>query len=185
LAYLIAWAWEEHKIQAKHAGRKEERQMVVLVDEAEAHLHPKWQRVLLPALLGIASDLSPELSLQLFVATHSPLVLASSEPIFDNDQDKLFHLHMSVSGKVTFREVPFEARGSVDSWLSSPLFHIEHPGSAEREEAIRNAIALQEKDTVTKQEVESVTRGLKASLSDEDTFWVRWIFFAEQYGVKL
>ena len=94
LAYLIVWAWEEHKIQAKQAKKKEERQMVVILDEAEAHLHPKWQRVLLPALVGVAGDLSPELSIQFIVATHSPLVLASSEPIFDAAQDKLFHLHM-------------------------------------------------------------------------------------------
>src|SRR5207249_11638004 len=83
LAYLIVWAWEEHKLQAQQTGRREERRMVVIVDEAEAHLHPKWQRVILPALLGIGTDLSPELSIQLIVATHSPLVLASSEAVFE------------------------------------------------------------------------------------------------------
>src|SRR5438876_7838885 len=107
LAYLIDWAWQGHKIQEKPADRPEERQMVVIVDEAEAHLHPKWQRVILPALLGVGTDLSPELSIQLIVATHSPLVLASSEPVFDAEQDKLFHLDISASGKVSFREMPF------------------------------------------------------------------------------
>jgi hypothetical protein len=184
LAYLIVWAWEEHKLQAKQAGKKEERQMVVLLDEAEAHLHPKWQRVLLPALLGIAGDLSPELAMQLFVATHSPLVMASSEPIFDSNQDKLFHLNMSVAGKASFREIPFEARGGIDSWLSSSVFELAHPGSSERERAIREAIQLQEKESVSKEEVEAVTRTLRDYLAPEDSFWVRWVFFAEQYGVK-
>ena len=46
--------------------------MIVLVDEAEAHLHPKWQRVILPALLGISSDLNQELSVQWVIASHSP-----------------------------------------------------------------------------------------------------------------
>jgi hypothetical protein len=185
LAYLIVWAWEEHKVQAKQAGRREERQMVVLVDEIEAHLHPKWQRVLLPALLDISRELSPELSMQLLVATHSPLVLASSEAVFDREQDKLFHLHMAVSGRVTFRELRFERQGTVDSWLNSDIFHIQQPGSSEREAAITNAIAIQQKDSPTKEEVQKATNALRDSLAQEDPFWVRWVFFAEQYGVEL
>lgn len=185
LAYLIVWAWEEHKIQAKQAGKKEERQMVVILDEAEAHLHPKWQRVILPALLGIAGDLHQELSLQLIAATHSPLVLASSEPIFEPEQDKLFLLDMGASGKVDFREMPFEVRGSIDSWLTSPLFQLNQPGSSEREHAIREAVRLQESSDVKKNQVEEVTNLLRSSLSPEDAFWVRWIFFAEKHGVRL
>jgi hypothetical protein len=185
LAYLIVWAWEEHKIQARESGKREERQMVVILDEAEAHLHPKWQRVILPALLGIAADLSPELSLQLLVATHSPLVLASSEPIFDQIQDKLFHLDMVTSGKVTFKEIPFEARGSVDSWLTSPLFRLGHPGSAQREDAIKKALLLQEKESVTKEQIEQVTQQLREYLAPEDPFWIRWVFFAEEHGAPI
>jgi hypothetical protein len=185
LAYLIVWAWHEHKIQARQSKRPEERQMVVLVDEAEAHLHPKWQRVLLPALLGIAGDLSPELSMQLILATHSPLVLASSESIFDSSQDKLFHLDMSIGGVVSFRQVPFELRGSADSWLTSSLFELRHPGSREAELAIREAIRLQEADSVTAEQVKAVSEKLSEHLAAEDPFWVRWVFFAEKHGVKL
>ena len=159
--------------------------MVVILDEAEAHLHPKWQRVILPALLGIAADLSPELSLQLLVATHSPLVLASSEPIFDQIQDKLFHLDMVTSGKVTFKEIPFEARGSVDSWLTSPLFRLGHPGSAPREDAIKKALLLQDKESVTKEQIEQVTQQLREYLAPEDPFWIRWVFFAEEHGAPI
>ncbi len=185
LSYLIVWAWEEHKIQAREADRPEERQMVVLLDEAEAHLHPKWQRQIVPALMGIASDLSSELSLQLIVATHSPLVLASSEPVFDPEYDKLFHLHMSSSGRVIFEEVPFELRGGVDSWLHSGLFGLVEPGSGPREEAIRNALRLQESQETTMKEVEAATERLKDLLSAEDPFWIRWVFFAESYGVTV
>jgi hypothetical protein len=185
LAYLIVWAWEEHKIQAKQAGKKEERQMVVILDEAEAHLHPKWQRVILPALLGISKDLSPELSMQLIVATHSPLVLASSEPIFDVLTDKLYHLELSTAGKVSLNPVPFEARGSVDSWLTSPIFQIGFPGSPERELAIKKAIAIQTKKNPTKNEIEEITESLRQNLPTEDSFWLRWIFFAEKFGIKV
>lgn len=185
LAYLIVWAWQEHRIQSKQAGKPEERQMVVILDEAEAHLHPKWQRVLLPALLGIAGDLSAELSMQLIVATHSPLVMASSEAIFDNGQDKLFHLDMSAGGVVSFRDVPFELRGSADSWLTSSLFDLRHPGSREGELAIREALKLQDAKEVSPERVRAVSEQLSQHLAAEDPFWARWVFFAEQHGVEL
>jgi hypothetical protein len=185
LAYLVVWAWAEHRLQARQSGRKEERQMVVILDEAEAHLHPKWQRVILPALLGIASDLHAELSLQLVVATHSPLVLASSESVFDPDTDKLFLLEMTKSGRVDLRERPFELRGSVDSWLSSPLFQLEQPGSPQREQAIKEALRLQSEAAPAREAIQNATKRLAESLAPEDPFWVRWVFFAERHGVAV
>ena len=44
---------------------------ILLVDEPETHLHPAWQRKLLPA----AQRLFP--NAQIFVATHSPFVISS------------------------------------------------------------------------------------------------------------
>ena len=146
LAYLLVWAWEEHKIQAYQQRRPEERQMIVLVDEAEAHLHPKWQRVVLPALLGISSDLHQELAVQWIIASHSPLVMASGETIWDTDSDALFHIEMSAAGQVSFGPVPFERRGTIDSWLSSGIFEIPSPGSVEREAAIQAAVELQQRE---------------------------------------
>ena len=46
---------------------------VVLIDELDLHLHPRWQRVALPGL----RDAFPRL--QLVVTTHSPQVLSSAE----------------------------------------------------------------------------------------------------------
>ena len=185
LAYLIVWAWEEHKTQAKLSGRKEERQMVILLDEAEAHLHPKWQRKILPALLDIAEDLHTELSLQIIVATHSPLVMASSEPIFDPEQDQVFHLGLTESGKVQFTPYNFEVRGTVDSWLSSDFFGLKFPGNEKRSDVIQRAISLQQSDVTTKQQVEAISNQLKELLPAEDSFWIRWILYAEQFGVKI
>ena len=113
LAYLLVWTWAEHKIQAKQQGKPEERQMVVLIDEAEAHLHPKWQRVILPALLGIGQHLHAEMAVQWIVASHSPLVLASGESIWDQDTDRLFHIDMTAGGRVTFK--------NLESQVSTPL----------------------------------------------------------------
>ena len=184
LAYLLVWAWEEHKIQAKQQRRPEERQMIVIVDEAEAHLHPKWQRVILPALLGIGNDLHQEMAVQWIIASHSPLVLASGEAVWDTDSDALFHIEMSAAGRVSFGPVPFERRGTIDSWLSSEIFEIPHPGSREREAAIEAAVELQQGEDPTATAVQEMTDRLRRHLPSEDPFWVRWIFFAESYGVS-
>lgn len=79
LAYLVVWAWNEHVVAAELARTRPQRRMVVLVDEMEAHLHPRWQRSVLPALMSIGEMLAPELEVQYVVATHSPLVMASAE----------------------------------------------------------------------------------------------------------
>ena len=184
LAYLLVWAWEEHKLQAKQQRRPEERQMIVLIDEAEAHLHPKWQRRILPALLGISGDLHQELSVQWIVASHSPLVMASGEPIWNIDSDALFHIDMTATGKVSFGEVPFERRGTIDSWLSSPIFEIPLPGSMEREAAIAAAVDLQQQEDPTPAAVRAMTDRLRRNLSSEDPFWIRWIFFAQSFGIS-
>ena len=52
--------------------------MIMLLDEVEAHLHPKWQRLLLPALLKAIEALTGG-SVQLLATTHSALVMASLE----------------------------------------------------------------------------------------------------------
>jgi hypothetical protein len=185
LAYLITWAWDEHRIQAKQTGRKEERQMVIILDEAEAHLHPKWQRVLLPALLGIAGDLHEELAVQFFVATHSPLVLASAEPVFDPEKDKLFHLDIPQAGKVTFSELAFAIQGSSDSWLESNVFGLRFAGSRDAERALRRANEMLERGEAQKSEVEEVSKELAEHLAAEDPFWMRWVLFASAHGVEL
>jgi hypothetical protein len=184
LAYLIVWAWEEHKLQAKQYGKREERQMVIILDEAEAHLHPKWQRVLLPAMLGIAADLHEELGIQFFVATHSPLVLASAEPIYDREKDKLFHLNMTPSGKVTFEEHQFNIRGSSDSWLESDLFGLRYARSRNAEDILREAHSLMEKEDVKAAEVRAVNDALTSHIAPGDPFWLRWLMFAAQHGIE-
>ena len=184
LAYLVAWAWEEHKTQAHEQHRPEERQMIVLVDEAEAHLHPKWQRVILPALLGISSDLHQELAVQWVIASHSPLVMASGETTWDTGLDALFHIDMNADGRVSFGHVPFERRGTIDSWLSSDIFEIPRPGSREREAVIEAAVELQQQEGPTTTVVQEMTDRLRRHLAPEDPFWVRWIFFAQSYGIS-
>ena len=81
LAYLLVWAWSEHLQASKLKREKPADHLILILDEIESHLHPKWQRALLPALLGVAERLKSDLKIQI-LATHSPLILASLEPHF-------------------------------------------------------------------------------------------------------
>ncbi len=189
LAYLIVWAWEEHKAQSELIRKEPQTRMVILIDEIEAHLHPKWQRRILPALLGVQSDLAPDLGAQFLIATHSPLVMASIEPGFDPKRDKIFHLdlvkHDLFGTEVELHEPEFVLYGSVDSWLKSDIFELPQARSEEAEKAIEDAKKLQMREDVTEEDVAEVSQRLVKYLAAHDRFWHRWTFFAAKHGVEL
>src|SRR5207244_4451515 len=99
------------------------RRLVFLIDEAEAHLHPRWQRVIVPALQKVISILSEEITPQVHLATHSPLVMASTETIFEINRDDLHHLKWS-DADVKMEELLYVRRGTVDQWLISDVFEL-------------------------------------------------------------
>ena len=191
MAYLIVWAWKEHKEQSQLIRKKPQRRMVVLVDEMEAHLHPQWQRRILPALLDVKEDLEADLKVQFLVTTHSPLVTASMEPRFDAKRDKIFHLDLVRSGlfdgEVILEEPDFIPYGPVDAWLRSDIFEMRHARSLEAEQAIEDAkrLQLKDEDKVRVEEVQEVSERLVKYLAADDRFWPRWTFFAEKHGVEL
>lgn len=185
LAYLVVWAWHEHLETANMTQVLPQRRMVILVDEMEAHLHPRWQRSLLSGLAELNSVLAPSLQTQFILATHSPLVMASAESIFDSNTDALFHLDLEPTGEVTLKPIEFISFGDVSSWLTSPVFELKHARSNEAEDAIEAAKALQLKKDAGKDEVAVVTERLRRLLAPEDRFWPRWIAYAERHGVDI
>ncbi len=178
LAYLLVWTWQEHVKTAESMRREPERSIVLLIDEMEAHLHPFWQRTIVPALMNVVQELAPEVQTQIIINTHSPLVLASVETLFDEDKDRLFHLYQE-SGSVRLDELPFIKRGGVDKWLMSDVFGLALPRSIEAEEAIEQAKELQRKRTPSKEEVQIVSDKLINVLAQDDDFWPRWTYFAD------
>ncbi|MEO5372834.1 MAG: ATP-binding protein [Alphaproteobacteria bacterium] len=174
LAYLIVWMWTEHKAAAEANGQKRQKQIILVLDEIEAHLHPRWQRSILPALLDVARHLDGEVAVQFIVSTHSPLVLASAEPVFDADKDKLFHLR-PVDGKPVLDEVPWLTRGSAGTWLRSEIFGLETDRSLPAEEAIRRAEAMMEAPPAADDpEIPKLQDELAGLLPGTDPFWAQW-----------
>ncbi len=189
LAYLIVWAWAEHKIQSQLIRRKPQKRMVILIDELEAHLHPQWQRLILSALLDVREDLASDLQVQILVATHSPIVMASVESSFNQKLDRLFHLNLVrsdlFSNEVELRELPFIRQGRIDAWLTSDVFGLGQSRSLEGEQTIQAAKALQESDDPNSEDVQKVSDQLLKYLAENDEFWSRWLFFARQHGASL
>lgn len=185
LAYLLVWSWQEHVRAAALLDDQPTTQITFLIDELESHLHPRWQRTVVRSLLKVMQSLAKRATVQLIAATHSPLLLASVEPIFDPKKDAWFDLdleHKEGTAEVFLRKRDFVRLGDVSNWLTSEAFDLKSARSLEAEEAIGKALVLLARpEKPSSAEVQAVDRSLRAVLSDIDRFWVRWSAFAEEY----
>lgn len=88
----------------------EEKSAILIVDEIDAHLHPSWQRRIIPALTNNFPNL------QIFCSTHSPLMLAG----LGEGQVQL--LSRDAQGKVTVSRNRWDMAGwSAEEILRSVL----------------------------------------------------------------
>jgi hypothetical protein len=178
LAYVLLWSWNEHAIAAEKLGEDRTSQVVMLFDEIESHLHPRWQRTVLRSVLQIMDALHKDAKIQLVAATHSPLILAAAEPFYDAKQDAWFDIDLGPrSSEVMLQRRDFRRRGDVGNWLTSEAFDLKEPRSLEAEEAIVAALALARQPKPKKADIDRVDALLRGSLSDIDRFWVRWTEF--------
>ena len=178
LAYVAIWAWFRHKRNAALARRSPLDRMVLLVDEVDAHLHPKWQRSIVPAIMDTIDMLSKDLKVQAHFATHSPLVLASVEPVLRSGEDSIHHLFLK-EGSVELDVMDLGNLGSVDAWLTSDVFGLKHARSMEAEALIERAKQAQMADDPDAGQVAEIDSGLVKHLRDDDEFWPRWRYFAD------
>lgn len=97
LAYMLSWAWREHVVAAARLGEPPSRQLVVLLDDVEAHLDARWQRRLLPALLEVALPLTGarDLQVQILAATHTAAVVDAAAPVATDARDRLFYVELA------------------------------------------------------------------------------------------
>ncbi len=181
LAYMLVWAWSEHVLAATQLGLKIAGQVILLFDEIDAHLHPQWQRTIVPAILGVMDHLTDsDSSVQLIATTHSPLVLASVEPHFDERSDRLFHLDFR-NGWVHLDIVPWAAQGDALNWLVSDVFGLKQARSVEAERAIDAAQAYM-LGPKNRREAEDIHKKLQHVLAGHDPFWPRWVMWTEHQG---
>ncbi|GAX36579.1 AAA family ATPase [Nodularia sp. NIES-3585] len=184
LAYLLVWAWYEHEKASELRRQEPMNQIVLLIDEVESHLHPRWQRVILPSILSVLNEFQSNMKVQVLATTHSPLVLASLEPIFDEEQDKLFLFELE-NGKVSLDEMSWVKQGDTVGWLTSEIFGLKQARSQEAETAIEAAEAWMRYDDMNNfpehlRNQPQIHQELLKLLPGHDPFWPRWIVTAEK-----
>ena len=183
LAYVLVWAWEEHCKAAKLLQEAPTQQLVLLMDEVESHLHPQWQRRIVPALLAVAKTLLHQSSaqLQLIAATHSPLVMASAEPAFNPDLDAWWDLDIERKQVVLSRR-PFEKHGDAERWLLSEAFDLQSSRPIEYEALVKKAAALLNTADPDRNKLKAMNEQLVQALSPTDDFLFNWRYVCKQKG---
>lgn len=131
-----------------------QRRGVLIVDEIDAHLHPSWQRRIIPALTGHFPNL------QIFCSTHSPLMLAGLKAgqvqLLDRDED----------GKVTVsRNEQDIVAWSADEILRSFL-DVPSPTDLETVHNIERLQELEEIDAPTHEQARKLERLRETVRSD-------------------
>jgi hypothetical protein len=183
LAYLLVWAWDTHQRAAQSLQVEPANSIVLLIDEVEAHLHPRWQRLILPSLLSVFGKLHSEVRGQIIAVTHSPMLLASIEPHFDPEQDALFMFDL-VGSDVKVTRADWRPRGDANAWLTSEVFDLKEPRSLEAEQAITRAKAALKDPNLPIEKVREIHNELYRLLKDTDPFWARWLARAEAAGIE-
>jgi predicted ATP-binding protein involved in virulence len=84
---------------------------IVLIDEIDLHLHPKWQRMIIPKLIKVFPNC------QFIISTHSPSVITHVHP------DSLFCLEQNDIGIVSKR--PYESYGKTVERILEDLMGLE------------------------------------------------------------
>lgn len=186
IAYAMVWGVSEVRRVAAITEQDAVPQVTFLIDEVEAHLHPKWQRTVMKALISIIKQVGLTSSIQFVVTTHAPLVLASLEPLFDPKLDALFDFELtdapSGGRQVKVEKEPWRILGDANAWLTSDIFGLTSTYSSEAEAAIEQAKkAVSDQGTDRKSAI-AIHNKLRKLLGDLDPFWIRWRFVAERRG---
>jgi hypothetical protein len=183
LAYMLVWVAFEHRKAAEVLQQPPLRSLALLVDEIEAHLHPRWQRSILPSLLHVARELMPEVDVQIFASTHAPLVAASLETHFDPERDALFEFELE-GGEVRVERATFRRMGEVNDWLTSEVFDLPMARSLEAERVLQRVSEAMRDPAFGAEQALELEAELRAVLGETDSFWPVWRFFCQKRGLE-
>jgi len=188
MAYMLVWAWQEHYHASALRNRETVDRVTFLIDEIEAHLHPKWQRLIVRSLLEVNNRISKWPNVQLIVSTHSPMVMASLEQLFDSKIDSWFDIDYTYPGSAEKRLVDitnrnFEKHGDANQWLISEAFDLTYATSKEAEVVLNNAEEILASDAeIDISDIKNLDGDLRRVLGESDPFWITWNYMKLKKG---
>ncbi|RBP68861.1 AAA family ATPase [Marinobacter nauticus] len=97
---------------------------IVMIDEIDLHLHPKWQRLVVPSLRAVFPNC------QFFISTHSPHVITHVKP------ENLFLMNMTDAGELEVVR-PNESYGKTVDRVLEDLMGLETTRPDQVEDALR------------------------------------------------
>ncbi len=184
ILYMLIWSWFEYKISIENRHfEQNNNQIILIIDEIDAHLHPKWQRRIIPSILKVLKIIGINEEFQLHISTHSSLILSSIESSFDESTDQI-HVFSQQNKEILIDKIPFIKRGTSDLWLMSDVFDRQNPRSIESDEIINKAKELQLQQSPLSSDVHHIHNQLIRILAEDDSFWPYWLYFAKKNGVS-
>ncbi len=85
---------------------------VVLIDEPELHLHPRWQRI----FLGLFRDIAPSRNNQFIITTHSPVFVT---PDTINNITRIFRQPGGGSARIALKDVDLPGKQNLVRMINS------------------------------------------------------------------
>jgi predicted ATPase len=134
---LLSWWW----LSKGSANTNTTPSGIVLLDEVEQHLHPRWQIKIMRLLRSVFPKL------QIIATTHSPLVISGSKDLPIHRLDRGQHRILNASGwraEDVYRDVmgllssrPEPDQELIDEYRRLRLLHLEGKASASQEKKMR------------------------------------------------
>lgn len=128
-----------------------EREFILFLDEIEVHLHPAWQRKILPVVQRMFPNA------QIFISTHSPFVVGSVDNAW-------VHKLVLENGNAKVQSTTLSSASKSYELVLNEVFDIKEEFGEEVEQEFRTFYALrdkmQAKDLSKKADFEAITRSL-------------------------
>ena len=122
----------------------EKKPAILLIDEIENHLHPTWQRRVIPALLEYFPGL------QIFATTHSPFVVAGLKA------GQVHLLNRDANGRVTATTNTEDVIGWTADEILRTMMGVDEPTDLITIERASRLKQLREKETLTAEETDEL-----------------------------
>ena len=127
---------------------------ILIIDEIDAHLHPTWQRHIIPTLNRYFPNL------QIFCSTHSPLMLAGL------NAGQVHLLRRADSGKVTVSENESDIAGWTADEIFRQFMEVPNPTDQETARRVSRFQELARKDELSVEQTEELEQ-LRHTVRDD------------------